>query len=183
MLRNMKLVLAGLLLLVCAGCGGDDGDGEQFALYHLEAAIGPPGNEGELRCGPPLRVCPGIVEQPPPRMFRYRVLEKPALTDADVDRSTARRAADPSTDETVVLVRLTPQGRSAFARLTKEAARVGGRDQAWHHLAVVVGDEIVAFPEVDFDVYPDGIANAPELRIATANDVDARKLARRLRGE
>ena len=178
----MKLVLAGLLLLLGAGCGGDEGGGERFALYHLETAIGPPGDEGELQCGPPWAVCPGVVEQPPPRAFRYPVLEAPELTDADVDRSTARRAADPSTRETFVLVRLTPGGRDAFARLTREVARVGGRDQAWHHLAVVVGDEIVAFPEVDFDVYPDGIANSLEIRIATANDADARRLAKKVRG-
>ena len=77
----------------------------------------------------------------------------------------------------------TPRGRGAFARLTKVIARVGERDQAWHHLAVVVGDEIVAFPEVDFDVYPNGIVDAPHIRIATPTEADARRLARRVRGE
>ncbi|HEX4930454.1 MAG TPA: hypothetical protein VFV62_07060, partial [Gaiellaceae bacterium] len=65
----MKVVLAGLLLLACLGCGGRDQDGERFAIYHLETAIGAPGDEGELRCGPPRVACPGVVEQPPPRMF------------------------------------------------------------------------------------------------------------------
>jgi hypothetical protein len=48
---------------------------------------------------------------------------------------------------------------------------------------VVVGDEIVSFPQIDFDVYPDGIPNAPGIQIAAANDADARELVRRLRGE
>ena len=183
MLRNMKGVLAGLLLLLCAGCGGDDGGDERFALYHLEAAIGPPGEEGELRCGPPREVCPGILEESPTRVFRYPVLAKPALTTEDIDRSSARRAADRSTGTAVVLVDLTTEGTAAFARLTKEAARVGGRDQAWHHVAVVVGDEIVAFPQIDFDVYPDGIPDSPEVQIAAANDADARDLVQRLRGD
>jgi len=42
MLRNVKVVLAGLLLLAGLGCGGGE-PGEEFALDHLEAAIGPPG--------------------------------------------------------------------------------------------------------------------------------------------
>ena len=73
------MVLAGLLLAL-SGCGGGDRDGEQFAVYHLETAIGPPGEEGELRCGPPRAVCPGVVEQPPPRVFRYAIRQEPALT-------------------------------------------------------------------------------------------------------
>ncbi len=172
-----------LLLLLCVGCGGDDRDGEEFALYHLETAIGPPGLDGELRCGPPRVACPGILEESPDRVFRYPLLAEPALTGDDIDRSTVRRATDPSTKAAVVLVDLTVEGSEAFERLTKEAARVGGRDLAWHHIAVVVGDEIVVFPQVDFDVYPDGITDAPELQIAAADDADARELVQRLRGD
>ena len=65
------------------------------------------------------------------------------------------------------------EGRRAFARLTKEVARTGGRDQGWHHLAVVVGDEIVAFPEIDFDVYPDGFPDAAGDPVPRASDADA----------
>jgi hypothetical protein len=182
MLRNMRVVLAGLLLLLCLGCGGEDDDGERFGIYHLETAIGRPGDEGELRCGPLRVVCPGVVRQPPPRAFRYAVRAAPALTGDDIDRSTVRRAADPETGAPLVVVDLTVEGSRAFARVTKEAARVGGRDQAWHHVAVVVGDEIVAFPQVDYDAYPDGIMDAPGIQIIAASDADARNLVRRLRG-
>jgi hypothetical protein len=177
----MKVVLAGLLLVLCAGCGGDDRDGEPFAIYHLETAIGRPSSEGELRCGPPRVVCPGVVEQPPPRVFRYAVLRAPALTGEDIDRSTVRRASDSETGAPLVVVDLTPEGSKAFARVTKEAARIGGRDQGWHHVAVVVGDEIVAFPEIDYDDYPDGLTNAPGIQIVAASAADARALVRRLR--
>jgi preprotein translocase subunit SecD len=178
----MGVVLAGLLLLLCLGCGGEDHDGERFAIYHLETAIGGPGVVGELRCGPLRVVCPGVVRQPPPHGFRYVVRSAPALTGEDIDRSTARSAADPETGAPLVAVDLTPEGTRAFARVTKEAARVGGRDQAWHHVAVVVGDEIVAFPQVDYDAYPDGITDAPGIQIVAASDADARELVRRLRG-
>ncbi len=183
MLRNMLVVLAGLLLLLCVGCGGEERDDERFAIYHLETAIGPPGNDGELRCGPPRAACPGVVEQPPPRAYRYVVRAAPALTGDDIERSTIRRGTDSATGTPFVAVALTAQGRQAFARLTKRAARLGGRDQGWHHLAVIVEDEIVAFPEVDFDAYPDGFPDAPGIQFVAANDADARQLVRRLRGD
>ena len=52
----------------------------------------------------------------------------------------------------------------------------------WHHVAVVVGDEIVAFPEIDYDDYPDGLKDAPGIQIVAVSDADARELVRRLRG-
>ena len=75
----------------------------------------------------------------------------------------------------------TAEGTAAFGRLTREVARYGGRDQGWHHVAVVVGDEIVAFPEVDFDQYPNGIPNAPSLQLTAASAADADDLVERLR--
>ena len=82
-----------------------------------------------------------------------------------------------------MVVDLTAEGTQAFARVTREAARIGGRDQGWHHVAVVVGDEIVAFPEIDYDDYPDGFPDAPGIQIVAASDADARELVRRLRGD
>lgn len=177
------MVLAGLLLAFYAGCGGGDRDGEQFAIYHLETAIGRPSSEGELRCGQPRVACPGVVEQPPPHVFRYAVFLAPALTGDDIDRSTVRRRTDRSTGASVVAIDLTAEGSRAFARVTREAARIGGRDQGWHHVAVVVGEEIVAFPEIDYDDYPDGFTDAPGIQIVAASDADARDLVRRLRGD
>jgi hypothetical protein len=176
----MQVVLAGLLTLFCLGCGGDGG--EPFALYHLETAIGAPGKEGELWCGPPTLVCPGVVRQPPPRVVRYAVRESPALTGEDLDRTKIRQAVDPATGEPAVFLELTPEGRRAFAGLTKEAARFGARDQALHHVAVVIGDEIVAFPAVDFDAYPNGLTDAPRIQLSAASVADADLLVRRLRG-
>ena len=177
----MKAVLAGLLLVICAACGGDDGGSQQFAVYHLETAVGGPGDEGELWCGPPRSVCPGIVRQPPIHVARYAVVTDPTLSGEHIDRAKTRRSTDPADGAPVVLVELTADGTRAFARLTKEVARMGGRDQGWHHIAIVIGDEIVAFPEIDFDRYPDGREAARRIRIAAANDADALDLVGRLR--
>jgi hypothetical protein len=169
----MRVLLAAVLLAALLGCGGGK-EGESFAVYHLELAIGPAGEEGELRCGPP-RACPGVVAQESPREVRYEVLAPPGVDEDDVDRTTARSAG------TAVSVALTASGREAFARLTREVARYGGRDQGWHHLAVVVGDEIVAFPEIDFDAYPDGIPDAPAVELTAVDPDDAAELAMRIR--
>jgi hypothetical protein len=178
--RVSRAVLGGVLLLTGVGCGGNGG-GERFELYHLETAIGPPGADGELRCGPPRLECPGVLKQPPPHVVRYEVRAAPAVTGDDIDRSSVRRVTDTATGAPILTVALTADGRKAFARLSKEVARTGGRDQGWHHVAVVVGDEIVAFPEIDFDVYPDGFPDAPGIQIVAASEADARDLVERLR--
>jgi hypothetical protein len=179
--RASRVLLGGLLLLACAACGGDDRGGGEFAIYHLETSIGRPGAEGDLHCGPPRAVCPGVIEQPPPHDYRYRVRAAPAVTGDDIDRASVRQIPGTAAGEAFVTLALTSDGRRGFARLTKEVARTGGRDQGWHHLAVVVGDEIVAFPEIDFDVYPDGIPDAPAIQFPAASEADARELVERLR--
>ena len=172
--RARSCVLVGLLLLVSVGCG--DGDGaERFALYHLETAIGRPGAEGELRCGPPRAECPGVIH--PRRDVHYDVLAEPGLEGDRIDRAGVEAEGE------LVVIPFTADGTAAFGRLTLEVARYGGRDQGWHHIAVVVGDEIVAFPEVDFDQYPNGIPNAPSLQLTTASVADARDLVERLRDD
>jgi len=172
-------VLLLAVALLCLGCGDE---GETFAVFHLETSVGPPGAHGDLRCGPPRPVCPGVVRQPPRREFRYERIAEPALTGDEIDRMSVRKATDPSTGMSLVVVDLTAAGTAAFARLTLEVARFGARDEAWHHVAIVVGDEIVAFPQVDYDAYPNGIAGAPALQMVAASAADARDLVRRLRG-
>ena len=172
--RASSVLLVGLLLAVCVACGGGDG-GEQFAIYHLETAIGSPRPEGELRCGPPRAACPGVLALHPRRSVRYEVLDDPGLEEDGIDR------AGIEADGELVLIPFTAEGTAAFGRLTREVARYGGRDQGWHHIAVVVGDEIVAFPEVDFDQFPNGIPNAPSLQLTTGSAAEARDLVERLR--
>lgn len=173
--RASSRVLFGLLLLLCVACGGNGESAERFELYHLETAIGRPGADGELRCGPPRAECPGVLAQHPRRSVRYRVLGEPGLEGDGIDRAGVEAEGE------FVVIPFTAEGTAAFGRLTREVARYGGRDQGWHHLAVVVGDEIVAFPEVDFDQYPNGIPNAPSLQLTTASVDEARDLVERLR--
>jgi hypothetical protein len=181
--RASRVLLGGLLLVACVACGGGENGGEEFAIYHLEAAIGPPATAGELRCGPPRAACPGVLQQPPWRDYHYAVRANPALPGDDIDRDSVEAIPGTAAGQELVSFALTSGGRLAFARLTKEVARTGGRDQGWHHVAVVVGDEIVAFPEIDFDVYPDGIPDAPAIQFPAASAADADDLVERLRGD
>ncbi len=95
-----------------------------------------------------------MLQRPPQHDYHYAVRKAPALTGDDIVRDSVRTSPGTAAGEELVTLELTSDGRLAFARLTKEVARTGGRDQGWHHIAVVVDDEIVAFPEIDFDVYP-----------------------------
>jgi len=172
----MRVLLAAMVLLVCGACAVGDDEVESFALYHLETAIGPPGTKGELRCGPPRAVCPGVITQPPPAEVHYELLAGPDLEDDGIDRAGMRAAGS------TVSIPFTPTGSEAFARLTLEVAHYGARDQGWHHVAVVVGDEIVAFPEVDFDKYPNGLRHVPRIQIDAGTAKEARELVERLGG-
>ncbi len=104
------------------------------------------------------------------------------MTSTGIDPASARRSTDPETGDPLVIVDFTADGAAAFSQVTKEAARTGGRDQAWHHVAVIVGDEIVAFPQVDYDAFPDGIASAPSIHIVAASGADADRIVGLLRG-
>ena len=173
---DMRVLLAAVLLFAAPACGGEGSDAERFAIYHLERALGPPGDEGDVRCGPP-RSCPGVVAQPAPREVRYEVLAPPALEENEIDRASAQATGN------TVSVTFTAAGTAAFERLTREVARYGGRDQGWHHVVVVLGGEVIAYPHVDFDAYPNGIVDAPGLQLTALDAADARDLARRLRGD
>ena len=165
-----------MVLLVIGACAVGDDEAESFALYHLETAIGPPGAEGDLQCGPPRPVCPGVITQPPPAVVHYELLAGPEVENDGIDRPGVRAAGS------IVSIPFTPTGSEAFARLTLEVARYGARDQGWHHVAVVVGDEIVAFPEVDFDKYPNGLRHVPGIQIDAGTAEEARELVERLGG-
>ena len=116
-----------------------------------------------------------MLAQHPRRDVRYQVLAEPGLEGDGIDRAGIEARGE------LVVIPLTAEGTAAFGRLTREVARYGARDQGWHHVAVVVGDEIVAFPEVDFDQYPNGIPNAPSFQLTTTSAAVAQEFVERLR--
>jgi SecD/SecF fusion protein len=102
----------------------------------------------------------------PPADAWYVLRDRPALTGEDILEPEQGFDNSPSgTGEPVVTFDFTPRGRAAFRELTLEVARRGSslrppgadaRDAA-HHFAIVLDDEILTVPFVDFTTSPDGI--------------------------
>ena len=95
----------------------------------------------------------------------------PALTNADIQG--ARPDVDPATQEPIVALHLTADGRKAFTALTRDLARRGNANavrpaagiEAAQHFAIVIDDRIVAVPFIDFRQTPDGIDGAAGMQI------------------
>jgi preprotein translocase subunit SecD len=94
----------------------------------------------------------------------------PALTNADIQG--ARADVDPATQEPIVALHLTADGRKAFSALTRDLARrgsanagAGSGNEAAQHFAIVVDDRIVSVPYIDFRQAPNGIDGSAGLHI------------------
>jgi preprotein translocase subunit SecD len=180
MLRNARrLVLLVLVLaLVAGGCGGDDGDsggdeGVAFAVY-ADDAVGDRVDEGSLRCGAPRAVCPPNLRNPT-GSYTYEPTGEPALGPED----TAGAKAEGSGATWSVTIELTGAGAEKFTRLTGRLAAEGAEAERLRHAAVVVGDEVVAFAEVDYELYPQGIQTT-SLELFAADEADAKRIAERV---
>lgn len=108
---------------------------------------------------------------------------EPALTDADV--AGAESMVIQATQHPIVVVELTADGRAAFTELTRElahrGARLGGPGsgiEATQHLAIVIDDQIVAVPFIDFRAAPNGIDGADGAQISgNLTEETARQMA------
>ena len=94
----------------------------------------------------------------------------PALTNADIQG--ARSNVDPTTQEPIVVLNLTADGRKAFTTLTRDLARRGNANavpgagvETAQHLAIVIDDRIVSVPFIDFRQTPDGLDGAAGMQI------------------
>ena len=95
---------------------------------------------------------------------------RPALSNADIQG--ARPDVDPTTQEPIVALHLTADGRKAFTTLTRELARRGNANavpgagvETAQHLAIVIDDRIVSVPFIDFRQTPDGLDGAAGMQI------------------
>jgi preprotein translocase subunit SecD len=88
---------------------------------------------------------------------------EPALTNEDVARAHA--TVDQSTQEPTVGIQFTPRGQATFETLTRTLARRGSARtadgvsaiEAVQHLVLVLDEQIVARPFIDFRHAPDGL--------------------------
>ena len=171
-------MLLGVLLL--AGCGGSDG-GASIALYHLEAHVRGPVADGEVTCPSTVVVCPYTNAES--MAHGYDLAGDPALTEDDFATERAQALLDANSGQPAVMLDLTADGAKKFEELTRELARTGHARTEVQHLAVVVGDELVSWPSLDYQLYPDGLDGENGVQIAVDTVADAQRLAREIRGD
>ncbi|MFL6011793.1 MAG: SecDF P1 head subdomain-containing protein [Gaiellaceae bacterium] len=128
----------------------------------------------------------GCGHAPPSQRTTFRISgEKgigPALALADVARESVRATSDPATGQPVVTFRLTPEGETKFARLTRALARRGAAVGRPFHLVIAVDGRVISRPYVDYGRNPQGIPGDNGVQLGTATIVDARRVAKALRG-
>jgi hypothetical protein len=106
----------------------------------------------------------------------YVLTGSPALTSADL--ASAQPARDPRIGEPIVRLRFTPDGVTAFSRVTREIAHRGAAQRANQHLALVVDDRILSVPFIDYRQVPNGIDGTRGGQISSdLTPADARILA------
>jgi preprotein translocase subunit SecD len=101
-------------------------------------------------------------EQPKPDAW-WIVRDKPVLEGEDI--VNPQQDFDAMTNEPIVTIEFTPEGKRAFAEVTRAVARRGQDNtlpglpavQASHHFAIVLDDELLSTPFIDFEENPQGI--------------------------
>ena len=117
----------------------------------------------------------------PPQLKRFFVLEDDSeLSGNDIKNPEAN--TDPNTQEPIVTMEFTDQGREAFARVTKRIADRGSkiivppggdRTQAFQRFAITLDDKIVSLATIDFIQNPEGIDGRTGAQIENIGDFNA----------
>jgi SecD/SecF fusion protein len=93
----------------------------------------------------------------------------PQMGGADLRLSGTRQDFDPQSGQPVVLMQFTDDGEEKFHEITRQEAirgqlqynRLGGGgnpDDFNQSFAIVLDDDLITFPTIDFNEYPDGIS-------------------------
>jgi SecD/SecF fusion protein len=103
----------------------------------------------------------GSDAQPPPQYFVVR--DRPELTGTDV--KDPKQEFDPTTNQPIVTMKFTGEGRKKFQSVTRRIAQRGLENavpgvpavQNSQHFAIVLDDRIVSRPYINYQENPDGI--------------------------
>jgi SecD/SecF fusion protein len=98
------------------------------------------------------------------------IADNPALSGTDI-KNPEQNFDQTSGNQPIVTFDFTDKGRKAFARITRQIAE-RGRDnsipgtQSFQHFAIVLDDELVSSPYIDFVENPDGIDGSTGAQIS-----------------
>ncbi|HEX5782964.1 MAG TPA: hypothetical protein VFX80_13635, partial [Solirubrobacteraceae bacterium] len=130
-----------------------------------------------------VRDAPPNAEAPPPDRF-WVIQDNPALSGTDI------RNPEQNFDETrqpVVTFNFTDKGRDAFHEITREIAQRGvdnalptdNPQNASQHFAIVLDDELISAPYINYNENPDGIDGSTGAQISGSFTIpEAQDLAR-----
>jgi SecD/SecF fusion protein len=81
----------------------------------------------------------------------------PALTGKDLKAGGIKQDFDPQTGQPVVLLSFSGYGNKMFHEVTKEEASRGAIKGSPQHFAVVLDNQLITWPQIDYSQFPDGI--------------------------
>ena len=95
---------------------------------------------------------------------------------------------DPGTNEPIVTMEFSPEGIQRFTAFTRTVAERGADNalpgvspqQAAHHFAIVLDDELVSTPFIDYAENPDGIDGRDGVQIAGGFTIESARLLARI---
>jgi SecD/SecF fusion protein len=130
-----------------------------------------------LTCGPSARLCPGVNQVPPTRIYYYLFKFDPENAEHPIPEITGKDLKADGTrqdfgqnNEPIVTLEFTNGGGDRFHDITRALAQRGlqqanlagatgsARDNYNQSFAIVLDGEIRSFPSIDFDNLPDGIS-------------------------
>ena len=112
-----------------------------------------------------------------PEPDRFWVIEdNPALSGTDI-RDPEQNFGQQLGNEPIVRFKFTDRGREAFQEITRAIAQ-RGRDNAFaaadpQHFAIVLDDELISAPSIDYVAYPDGIDGRTGAEITGSFTIDS----------
>ena len=115
------------------------------------------------------------ADAPAPDRF-WVVQDDPALSGTDI-RNPEQDVDDRFGNRPIVTFQFTDGGREAFEAITRAIAQ-RGRDNAFRapvpqHFAIVLDDELVSAPSIDYVAYPDGIDGRTGAEISGSFTIDS----------
>ena len=146
-----------------------------------------------ITCAPPATVCPGVGTPTSTSFYLFNFDPTgsppvPEMTGKDLKLSGTRQDFDPQTNQPVVLMQFTGDGRRIFQEITAKEAQRGqqqyqvagqGSDPRnfFQSFAIVLDNEIKSFPTIDFTQYPTGISGDNGAEITGVTLDEAKNLA------
>ncbi len=167
--------------------------GGQKELPKGYKVFGVPSDRIVITCAPPATVCPGVGTPTSTSFYLFNFdptgsKPVPEMTGKDLKLSGTRQDFDPQTNQPVVLMQFTGDGRRIFQEITAQEAQRGqqqyqvagqGSDPRnfFQSFAIVLDNEIKSFPTIDFTQYPTGISGDNGAEITGVTLDEAKNLA------